>query len=132
MKKLQKKHRGGRASMPKIDARLTLRVLGYLDDGEWAAHCLETDLIGWGETFKEAVEALNELTEMQVSFAIQRNQPSLLDHPAPPEIWQLYERTTSERLRVLGQRRTTETRMLGTLPLSERPGSGRQLAWAGG
>jgi len=70
---------------------LYLRVLGYREgDGEWAAHCLETDLVGYGDSFQSALDNLKELTQMQVSFALYKNQPSLLDRPAPPEIFEIY------------------------------------------
>lgn len=77
--------------MPK-DHAFSLRVLGYMEHGQWAARCLETDLVGRGESFDQAFDELKELTEMQVSFALQMKQPALLDHPAPPYIWQTYER----------------------------------------
>lgn len=69
---------------------LALRVLGYRDEGQWAAHCLETDLVGYGDTFDAALKELSELTEMQVSFAFHKNQPSLLDCPAPTGIIEAY------------------------------------------
>ena len=68
-----------------------LRVLGYqVEDGSWAAHCLETDLVGYGPTIQDALENLQELTEMQVSFALYKNQPALLDRPAPTSIIEIY------------------------------------------
>jgi hypothetical protein len=68
-----------------------LRVLGYQEsDRIWAAHCLETDLVGYGRTFKKALDSLYELTEMQISFAQYKNQPALLDHSAPVEIFEIY------------------------------------------
>lgn len=73
-------------------ASMPLRVLGYREERSWVAHCLETDLVGHGRTFEDALADLEELTEMQLSFAIQRRQPTLLDHPAPPEIWEAYAR----------------------------------------
>ncbi|MFH1893156.1 MAG: hypothetical protein ABIK83_10810 [Candidatus Zixiibacteriota bacterium] len=70
---------------------LSFRALGYISaNGLWAAHCLETDLVGYGRSFKKALENLIELTEMQISFAFQTEQMSLLDHPAPPRIFDLY------------------------------------------
>jgi len=70
---------------------LFLRVLGReVEGGKWSAHCLETDIVGYGETFDAALKELFELTEMQISFAIYKNQRSLLDHPAPPEVIELY------------------------------------------
>jgi hypothetical protein len=71
---------------------LYLRVLGYKDeDAVWAAHCLETDIVGHGDTFEAALADLIELTEMQVSFAIYKNQPALLDRPASTDIVELYQ-----------------------------------------
>ncbi len=75
----------------KFDDALFLRVLGYLEsDGSWAAHCLETDLVGYGTSFKKALDNLQELTVMQVSFASYKNQPALLDRSAPVEIFEMY------------------------------------------
>ena len=84
--------------MPGI--RLNLRVLGYLDPNKkWAAHCLETDIVGFGDTFEEALRNLNELTEMKVSFAIGNNEPQLLDRPAPPWVFEVYNRAFLDVLR---------------------------------
>lgn len=70
---------------------LFLRVLGReIEDRKWAAHCLETDIVGYGKTFSAALDQLFELTEMQISFAIFMNQRSLLDNPAAPEIFEAY------------------------------------------
>jgi hypothetical protein len=107
---------------------MVLRVLGYLEDGEWAAHCLETDLVGRAKTFREAMKELVELTEMQVSFALQTHQPSLLDHPAPPHVWQTYERLAQEHLRNFNQPHRPERNAIGAVPLPESPG---RLAWCG-
>src|SRR5690242_9538251 len=87
-----------RPPMPKHEARLSLRVLGYRDGREWAAHCLETDLVGRGRTFEQALAHLMELTEMQVSFAVQRNETALLDHPAPMHVIETYSRLAREVL----------------------------------
>jgi len=87
--------------MKKEEVALYLRVFGYKrPDGKWVAHCLETDLVGYGKTFQAAIYNLEELTEMQISFAIFKNQPSLLDKPAPPEIFECYNasfRTSIEK-----------------------------------
>ncbi len=73
------------------DSVLSLRVLGYqVKGGKWAAHCLETDLVGYGKTLELALTELRELTEMQVSFAFFKNQPAILDRPAPVEIHETY------------------------------------------
>jgi hypothetical protein len=117
--------------MPKthIKISMTLRVLGYLEDEAWVAHCLETDLVGRGKTFSTALKDLHELTEMQVSFAVFKDQRSLLDHPAPPEIWQMYERVTQEHLRTLQKSRTSSTNAVAGLPLPLEPKN--HMAWCG-
>ncbi len=82
---------------------LSLRVLGYQSrkGGDWAAHCLETDLVGYGANFKKALNNLIELTEMQVSFALQEDKPSLLDHPAPPGVIETYNSLMRDCLQTL-------------------------------
>src|SRR5437899_12504367 len=114
-----------------VHASMTLRVLGYQDKAEWAAHCLETDLVGRGKNFTAALHDLLVLTEMQVSFALQSEQPSLLNHPAPPDIWQMYEQMAQEQLRNLNKPSRGATRALGALPLPEGTGSRGRLAWCG-
>lgn len=86
---------------------LCLRVFGYqVKVGRWAAHCLETDLVVYGRSFNAALKELEELTEMQISFAVFKNQPALLDRPAPPEIFELY----SNNVRSILQRFTVGTK----------------------
>lgn len=81
------------------EVNLYLRVLGYeKPGGSWAAHCLETDLVGYGDSFNAALENLQELTEMQIGFALFKNQPSLLDKPAPPEIFEIYSHQLRSKL----------------------------------
>jgi len=85
--------------MPKKSYSISLRILGYKsDDGQWTAHCLETDLVGYGATFNKAIEALIELTDMQISFALYKKQPSLLYHPAPLHIIEQYHSTMQSTL----------------------------------
>jgi hypothetical protein len=107
---------------------MTLRVLGHRDEDGWSAHCLETDLVGRGKRFQDALSDLVELTEMQVSFAVQTKQLSLLDHPAPPEIWQVYERVAQEHLKNLHRPSRGANMALGSLPLPEAKG---RMAWCG-
>ena len=91
---------------------LSLRVLGYqLKKGDdWAAHCLETDLVGYGANFQKALNNLMELTEMQVSFALQKKKPTLLDHPAPPEIIETYNSLMRTRLQQFTKKSPTDAK----------------------
>lgn len=78
--------------MAKKSLWLDLKVLGYQEDGKWVAHCLEMDLLGHADTFDAALADLRELVEMQVSFAMQKGQHSLLYHPAPVRFFDIYNR----------------------------------------
>lgn len=102
---------------------LTLRVLGYKQpDGEWAAHCLETDLVGYGKTFDKAIKHLEELTEMQISFALFKDQPSLLDCPASPEIFETFGVLQRQSLCYYTKKRVVDRkRRLGSIQLPPQP-----------
>jgi len=71
--------------------RIYLRALGYIEeDGRWVAHCLETDLVGASDSFKEALVVLKEITETQLAYAIEKNDPGLFFKAAPkwiPSAW---------------------------------------------
>ena len=106
---------------------LNLRVLGHKErDGQWAAHCLETDLVGYGKTFKSALANLEELTDMQISFAFYKNQPSLLDRPAPLHIvetyhtlWRAYLQHYTEKKKFIDK-----THKVANIPLPAHPSRG--------
>ena len=101
----------------------SLRVLGYQTrDKDWAAHCLETDLVGYGKSFDKALNDLKELTEMQISFAFFKKQPALLDRPAPPEIFEIYsqiQRTFFEKY--YQNSKTDKKHRIACIPISESP-----------
>ena len=69
---------------------LHVRVLGYREDGEWVALALDMDLHGCGKTFEDALKELEELIEMQVSFALYKEDFDLLDHPAEKKYFGMY------------------------------------------
>ena len=97
---------------------LCLRVLGYRkDDGPWAAHCLETDLVGYGDSFEQAMAELKELTDMQVGFAFFKNQPALLDRQAPSDIIEIYTNLVRQILQNFTVSRVTDERhRISSLP----------------
>ena len=102
---------------------LTLRVLGYKQkDGQWAAHCLETDLVGYGKTFDKALAHLEELTQMQISFALYKDQPSLLDCSAPPEIFETFGILQRQALHYYPKKKTIDRkRKLASIQLPSQP-----------
>lgn len=81
------------------ESNLSFRVLGYVrPDGTYAAHCLETDLVGYGDSPETALDNLVELTDMQISFAKYKNKPSLLYKTAPPHIFEIYNNRLQSKL----------------------------------
>lgn len=98
---------------------MAFRVLGYRQGGAWAAHCLETDLVGRGRTFAAAIEELKDLTVAQISFARQMRQPLLLDHPAPARIIRMYTRVAEDYLRRFPKAPARSTRAIGSIALTE-------------
>ena len=59
---------------------LTLDVLGVREDDAWCAIALEMSLRGYGETFDDALDALVEAIEAQVTFAVQHDNLDQIFH----------------------------------------------------
>jgi len=76
----------GMAYLPTVP----FNVLGYQEEGEWAALALEMDLRGYGETFEQALAELADLMAMQIGFAQFKGQPDLVWKPAEPVWFQLF------------------------------------------
>jgi predicted RNase H-like HicB family nuclease len=80
---------------------LSFRVLIYEEAGEYVAHALELDLVGSGKSPEKAQEALQEAIICQLTFAAQKNEPNLLPHRAPDELFERWERTQMEAVRLV-------------------------------
>ena len=78
---------------------LQIRVLIYREDGEYCAHALEMDLMGFGKTSRLAVAELTELIYAQISFARFKNDDSLLLFPAERALFKRWEEAQSAALR---------------------------------
>lgn len=78
--------------------KLSLNVLGYQAEGEWVALALEMDIRGFGPTFEDAVDDLEDLVRMQVSFAAFKREPSLLSRPAAPAWFALFAQVRQNHL----------------------------------
>ena len=76
-----------------------IRVLLYREDGEFVAHALEMDLLGYGKTDAEALRELKGLIEAQITFARQKNDDTLLDFPAPKEFFARWEKAHAAALK---------------------------------
>lgn len=75
----------------KKPASVTLNVLGVREDEMWCAIALEMSLRGYGETFEDALEGLQETIIAQVTYAIDHHRT--LDHlfiPAEPHYFERY------------------------------------------
>ena len=114
------------------DISLSLRVLGYLDeDGLWAAHCLETDLVGFGSSFEKALDDLNDLTVLQVGLAVFKKQPSLLDHPAPSWVIETYSNLLLATLRNYPQAPKEPRHAIGNITMPKSPKKPSNFVLAG-
>lgn len=80
---------------------VNISILGFKEDAQWVAIALEMDLRGYGTTFETALAELQELVEMQFSFAHFKNDPDLIFHPSEPVYWRLYAQVNQDRLRTL-------------------------------
>lgn len=78
-----------------------INVLGYQEEGEWVALALELDLRGYGKTFEKALGDLRNYIEMQISFALHKNDPDMIFHPAESVYYQLFAQVRADHLRAL-------------------------------
>jgi predicted RNase H-like HicB family nuclease len=85
---------------------VAINVLGYpAKDGGWIAHALEMDIVGHGSSFQEAFADLQELVEMQISFAVFQGSPEMIWKPAEPIWFSLFAQIRADFYRVT---KTTE------------------------
>lgn len=106
---------------------MTFRVLGYQEsDDHWVAHCLETDIVGYGKSFKKAVDDLVELTTLQISFAIQKKEMALLDRPASASIHEQYNLIFSKQIQSLPKKKSVDPkRRVTSIPIATPTQPGR-------
>jgi predicted RNase H-like HicB family nuclease len=60
------------------------------DPQHWAAHSLEMDLMGFGDTVQEALEELLQAIDGQFRHAGSKGQ---IFFPAAPEVWQILSKS---------------------------------------
>jgi hypothetical protein len=75
---------------------IPLRVLIYLEDGEFVAHLLEMDLVGTGQTAVEAQKELHDAFEAQITFCLQNNVDPF--RPAPQKLFNTWDELQSQFL----------------------------------
>jgi len=67
------------------------KVLLYKEGGQFVAHALEMDLLGYGRTRNAAVKELRGLVKAQISFARNMDDDSLLLFPAEREYFERWD-----------------------------------------
>jgi predicted RNase H-like HicB family nuclease len=65
-----------------------LHAIAFTKDGEWVAHCLETDIVSSGQTAQEAIDALTEALALQLEHAYELGSFQYVFQPAPLPAWQ--------------------------------------------
>ena len=95
----------------RIGDEVYIGVLGYREDNQWCALALEMDLRGYGQSFDEALKDLHESMTMQIGFALFKNEPGMIFHPADPMYFSLYAQVRNDRIMALaaGSSAPTET-----------------------
>jgi len=85
---------------------IQIRALICHEGDEFVATALEMDLLGYGRSEIEAVEELKRAVEAQFSFALQMNDPSLLEFPSGDDYFKRWEDCQRKALRsqVLGDK----------------------------
>jgi hypothetical protein len=82
----------------------TLSVLYRREEDEWHGIVLEWGLEAFAETQEALQDELREMIVAQLAFAVQMKQPELLEQPAEPLYWRIFdrERTALQRHMVTG------------------------------
>jgi hypothetical protein len=99
MQPLRKYRRVRKSKMETHVYDIPLRVLLYKEDGEFVAHALEMDLIGYGATQKAATEDLTQMVFCQISFAHQKQDAGLLTCPAPKDLFDRWDKAREAALK---------------------------------
>ena len=100
-----------------------VRVVGLMEDDLWYARALELNLLGYGESFAEALDDLKGAIDAQVCYAARHGSLSTVCWSANRRYFDLYddgaERTPRRELRV--SLRKQEVLMQGAREKSEHP-----------
>ena len=75
-----------------LDAvELDVRVVGLIEDNLWYARALELNLLGYGESFAEAVEDLKGAIDAQVCYAARHDNLNTIYWSADQRYFDLYD-----------------------------------------
>jgi hypothetical protein len=67
---------------------MRLHAIVFSEDGEWIAHCLQTDTVSSGPTAHAAIDALTEALALQLEHARSTDNVSALFQITPLSVWQ--------------------------------------------
>ena len=100
-----------------------VRVVGLIEDDLWYARALELNLLGYGESFAEALDDLKGAIDAQVCHAARHDNLNMINWNANERYFDLYddgaEQTPRRELRV--SLRKPEVVMQGARGKSEHP-----------
>lgn len=100
---------------------IDVRVVGLIEDNLWYARALELNLLGYGESFGEALEDLKGAIDAQVCYAARHDNLNTIYWSADQRYFDLYddlaEETPRRKLRV--SLRKPEVLMQGAREQSE-------------
>lgn len=71
---------------------LNVRVLIYREEGDFVAHALEFDLLGYGKTKAEAMSALEAVIKTHLEFCFEQGLAESAISPAPEEFFERWEK----------------------------------------
>lgn len=69
---------------------LQFDALLYRDGSQWAAHCLQLDLVEVQGSAEAALADLLDVIRAHVEWAIEHDNMGYLFQPAPPEVWKMF------------------------------------------
>ena len=82
----------GSYAMDSAITKIQLRGVVYRERQWWIAHCLEMDVVAEGDSPFEAVSSAVELCGIKIEEAIRDGNLRSIYRPAPPELWELFDR----------------------------------------
>ena len=70
-----------------------LSMLGYREDGQAVAHCLEMDIRAYGNTFEQAFATLVDMVEGQIEITFKHDGNfDTLDRPASSHLFSIFQK----------------------------------------
>lgn len=107
--------------MPELpmDFPVTFRCLAFREDDQWCALALELSLRAYGDSEKEAIDALQEAVDTHVAFAAERRNLDGIWCPVEERYFQLFEKALRQQLAqaMVPERKRVLDVVAGSVPL---------------